>query len=834
MPAWLMYRFVVRRMIRNPFRLGLVVAAVAAATTLIVSVGRVSIAGVQAFEESLGYSPDSYPLTVSPVGGRIPLASLGRCLAPLRESFSIAALCRESGTITTPRGSYPVTVVGITATDPNVGAPVTDEAILFSQQTLHALHLDRGSRALLSVRGAAIEGRVEIASALSASAASLSSQAALVPLTKLPPSTEGAVIDSLLLRPLNKTASNNLESARAEIQAWLSSCTEIKVPIQVETPNSRIGRAETLLEAYRLNVNILAAMTLLVCVLLVSQATQLSLRNLSGELSIVRTLGVSRGACVVAVLTEALFVSAMGATLGVTLGEPIILRITELLIMTAHDIYNISLSASTSSRLIERLLVVCGMVVLCVTGSLFGALGALRISPALGAKASFHHAQPIGSAWARFLAVSAVVVALSVTLCALLSSATWVAYLFVVACLLAVGCTTPFAIVTTPLILNRYSAAMSVWFARGAIKRNGSAFLFGAIGASISMTIICSLSLMVGSFRSTLERWSAQRLQGDLFISAPIDGTGNEARLDPHLLAIARNTPGVERAIAYYETLTSFNGAPLVVSASETGTQYDRGIYVRRLGSIDRRALESGRGALASESAARKLGITPGDQVTVDGRRFTILALIQEFGTEHPLLHIDQTAFLEMYAGHHPENLTIDIRTDAALSTVRNLLESSVGNGGIIRDNRELRTLVLQLFDQTFRITLSIRWIVFGIALLGMMLAAIQHLWERRREVKTMHVLGFTPRQIVSAQVAESAAVCALPTLVGALGGVAVGWGLTELVNPRSFGWSLDFTPSLTPIFVAVGFISGVAVVVGCATAALVGRTIREATLSDE
>lgn len=834
MPAWLAYRFVVRRTMRNPFRLGLVVAAVAAATTLIVSVGRVSIAGVQAFEESLGYSPDSYPLTVSPLGGRIPLAGLGRCLAPLRETFSIAALSRESGTITTPRGSYPVTVVGITATDPNVSVPVTDETILLSQHTLHALQLDRGSRALLSVRGETIQGRVEVESSLNATTSSLPSKTALVPLTKLPPNSEGVVIDSLLLRPLNKNVSTNLDSARTDIHAWLSSCTEMKVPIQVETPNSRIGRAETLLEAYRLNVNILAAMTLLVCVLLVSQATQLSLRNLSGELSIVRTLGVSRGACVVAVLTEALFVSAIGATLGVTLGEPIILRITELLIMTAHDIYNISLSASTSSRLIERLLVVCGMVVLCVTGSLFGALGALRISPALGSKASFHHAQPIGSAWASFLAVSAVVVTLSVTLCALLSSATWVAYLFVVACLLAVGCTTPFAIVTTPLILNRYSAAMSVWFARGAIKRNGSAFLFGAIGASISMTIICSLSLMVGSFRSTLERWSAQRLQGDFFISAPIDGTGNEARLDPHLMAIARNTPGVERAIAYYETLTSSNGAPLVVSASETGTQYDRGIYVRRAGTIDRGALESGRGALASESAARKLGITPGDHITVDGRTFTILALIQEFGTEHPLLHIDQTAFLEMYPGHHPENLTIDLRSNAALSTVRNLLESSVGNTGIIRDNRELRTLVLQLFDQTFRITLSIRWIVFGIALLGMMLAAIQHLWERRREVKTMHVLGFTPRQIVSAQVAESTAVCALPALVGVLGGVAVGWGLTDLVNPRSFGWSLDFAPSITPIFVAVGFICGVAVVVGCATAALVGRTIREATLSDE
>lgn len=271
-----------------------------------------------------------------------------------------------------------------------------------------------------------------------------------------------------------------------------------------------------------------------------------------------------------------------------------------------------------------------------------------------------------------------------------------------------------------------------------------------------------------------------------------------------------------------------------MMSASDLEAQLDRGIYVLRSGVLDRNALLSGEGAMASESAARKLGVKVGDSISVDDQLFNVVAIIQEFGTEHPLLHIDAKRFLARYPGHRPENLTIDLEPTESVSLVRDRVVKVVGALGIVRDNRELRDLVLTLFDRTFRITLSIRWIVFGIAILGLMLAALQHLWERRREIKTMHVLGCSPGQIVGAHVVESTVVCALPVLVGLMGGMGLGWGLTALVNPRSFGWSLTFSFSILPVIIALGFIVAVAVVVGVATTAFVSRTLREATLSDE
>jgi putative ABC transport system permease protein len=165
---------------------------------------------------------------------------------------------------------------------------------------------------------------------------------------------------------------------------------------------------------------------------------------------------------------------------------------------------------------------------------------------------------------------------------------------------------------------------------------------------------------------------------------------------------------------------------------------------------------------------------------------------------------------------------------------VKRELQRVVGVVGVVRDNRELREYALSLFDRTFRITLSIRWIVFGIALLGLVLTALQNLWERRREIKTMRVLGFSSGQIIGALVVENTVVCALPVAIGLAGGVALGWGLTEFVNPRSFGWSIDFTLSVMPVMIGAAFVVGVALATFVAVSVVLRGILEGATLSDE
>lgn len=828
MPQWLFRRFMLRRALQNPVRLTLLVCAVAVATTLVASVLRVSVAGVESFEDSLGLSAEEYPLVVSPRGGRIQLGELDRCLAPLRNTFSIAAYRRDVGEVVTERGRHAVAVVGLAGLQDEGNAASEGGDILVSDRMARELAIRPGSTLEVLVDGGVVQGKAGHMAQLSTALPPL---AVVVPLSRLPSDNGAAVVDALLLRPRNDV---DLKRSRDSLADWLTTCGALSVPVQVDTATSRLERGESLVAAYRFNIMIMAGMTLLVCALLVSQATQLSLRNLSRELSVLRTLGVGRVACLMAVVQEAAAVGLLGAVAGVTIGEPVIVRITELFLQTAHDIYNLSLGTGGSLYLGQRSLVVVGMVLLSVSGALLGGLEALRVAPSVGTRSEHAQVKPISPRWALPLAVLSVGGWVVVAGAASFSDSVSLAYLFVAASIASVAGITPYVLLVAPRFLTPINDSLLVWFARGGIVMGGRGFILGAVGATLSMSLICALSLMVGSFRQTLDGWAAQRLQGDLFVSAALEGQGNEARIPPQLIPEVRALAGVLRVLPYYETMTTYGDRPLVVSSSDIAAQLDRGIYVLRSGELNRELLVSGKGAMASESAARKLGIAVGDTLNVEGRAFTVVAIIQEFGTEHPLIQVDQAIFLSMYPGQRPENLTIDLQPTATTHSVRGGVEQVVKSVGIVRDNRELRDLVLTLFDRTFRITLSIRWIVFGIAMLGLVLASLQHLWERRREIKTMHVLGFSPGEIVGAHVVEAVVVCALPVMVGLIGGIGLGWGLTALVNPRSFGWSLEFSLSIIPAGIAVCFVLGVGVVVGLATRSVLRRTIDEATLSDE
>ena len=827
MPRWLFQRFILRRAIRNPVRLLLLLCAIAISTTLVASVLRVSLASVSSFEQSLGYSPEEYPLVVTPRGGRISMREVGRCLSSLRATFSVVAYRREVGEVMTPTGARAVSVVGVAGTRDDSSAPFGGGDVVMSERIARSLGLVSGEGLRMTVAGRSLDGRMAVDSTHSG----LSMDGVVVPLSWFARGEDDVIADAILLKPHGAAS---VEEYRRSLGEFLPSCAALSVPLQVDTVATRGERGESLVAAYRFNVMIMAGMTLLVCALLISQATQLSLRTISRELSVLQTLGVGKLACLTGIVQEAALLGSLGALIGVTVGEPLTIRLTELLLQTAHDIYNLNLSGGDSPYLAQRLAVIVGMTLLASGGAALGGFEALRVSPSVGTRVEHLHVRPISSWWAIPLAAISVGVFAVGYVVASLTTSTVAAYLFIAVCLAMVAGCVPAALAMAPRFLGRAPGSILMWFARGGIQVGGRGFLLGAIGAALSMTLICSLSLMVGSFRSTLERWTLQRLQGDLFVSAALEGTGSDTRVSSDIATNARGIRGVRRVIPYYETMSTSDGSPLVVTASRLGEQLDRGIYVVRSGVLDRESLVSGRGALASESAARKLHLSVGDSLTVEGRRVVVTAIIQEFGTEHPLVQVDERLFLELYPRQQPKNLTIDLGENVNSESVKRELQRVVGVVGVVRDNRELREYALSLFDRTFRITLSIRWIVFSIALLGLVLTALQNLWERRREIKTMRVLGFSSVQIIGALVAENTVVCGLPVAIGLVGGVALGWGLTEFVNPRSFGWSIDFTLSVMPVMIAVAFIVGVALATFVAVSVVLRGILEGATLSDE
>lgn len=827
MPAWLFHRFITRRFVRNPIRALLLVLAVAVATTLMVSVARVSLSSVQSFEESLGFGGSEYPVSILPVGGRISIEELGRCLAPLATSFSVIGYRREFGEVVTPGGARGLRVVGVTGFGSLGREELSEDAVFASPGTIERHGFSKGSPLKISGRGFSLEAPVkEIARTRD-----LAGDAVIVPLSFLSTAQPSSVLDGILLRPIDRSIElPRLGEAAARV---VNGCVALRTPVRVETTQSAVARSEKLLAAYRFNVGVMALMTALVCVLLVSQATQVSARNISRELAVLRTLGIGRLAGLLALMREAAVVGLCGALVGITLGEPLVVALTELFLSTARDIYNVDLgAASLAPGYVVG--VVVAMVGVVVIGAVLGSVGVLRVSPSVGTRTGGGASRPFRLLPVTVVALAAISFLLMVQLALSYSPSIGLAYLYIGGCIVMVAGVVPFVLSVTPRFVRALPGGVASWIARGGVYVGARGYFLGATGATLAVALICALTLMVDSFRGTLLGWSAVRLRGDLFVSSSLSGKEHESRLSDDIVAATRAIPGVQRVLPYFEARTVVAGSELVVGASDLGSQVERGIFIPLAGEVRGPELSDGSEALLSEAGARKLGLQPGDTIKVEGRDFRIGAIIQEFGTELPLIQLDEDVFRSLYPQHSAQSLTIDVINPSETEGVRRAVERVVGARGITRDNGELRALVVDLFEQTFQVTQSIQWIVFSLGVLGILLAVLQHLWERRRELKTLYLLGMSRGELISSIVYESVLVSGLPVGVGIVGGVAMGWGLTHYINPLSFGWSLNFSLSLFPVLVSILFVAAVAVVVGIAACVLLPGTISRATFADE
>jgi putative ABC transport system permease protein len=806
---WLWWRFSIRRVLYNPLRVGIVLFSIGLATALWSAVTTVGLASVSSFEEGLGVQERRFDLLVSPVGGRLHTFEVAPCLSALSPYASALVIRRESGTVVFGGVSKAISVAAVSEFPSSHKGDAQVTQGIVSSSLMRELQIPEGGEVVVNVAGEAI---LTTATLGDNRTGSYSGEFDLV-----------VPIESLRSREFIDTVAIDLHDNGARVSnttpsSWLLACLGKRVPIRVERIEEPIARSEQLLAAYRFNITIMACITLVVCALLVSQATHLALPAVLRELAILRTLGVSNVACFTMVVLEGLALSALGALCGYTLGYPFIVWLTGFLLATATEIYHVKLSGvGSQAGFSQGVVVVLGMTLVGAIAAAVGARGVLAIAPYRGTRREQVHLAPIEERLALNTARvgSAVCAVVLVSLC--IFRTTILAYLGVGAVLLWGACVVPYALREVARWMPKRTRGVESWLAESSLAASGRNFVLSAIAACIAVALMTGLSLMVSSFRETLSRWSESRLVGDLFISTSIDGDGNQARIAPQHLAAVQAVRGVKRAIPYYETGSTVGAAAVVIGGVSLTTQCERAVYPFVAGGCVPPGTSWGNQTIISESAARKLSLTVGDRLILDGSEFHVQAIAQEFGTEQPLLVLDEGEFLKLYHDHNPKTVTIDLLESEQLEVARAALQQIAPQELVVRDHQQLLSLVETLFNRTFRVTESVRWIVFSVAMLGLVSTSAQYLWERRREWKTLLVLGIPTRTLVCAVALEALGVTAASLLLGLCAGIAIGWCLTMYINPLVFGWSLSFSvssaPGLEALLFSLGVVGGTALV---------------------
>ncbi len=382
--------------------------------------------------------------------------------------------------------------------------------------------------------------------------------------------------------------------------------------------------------------------------------------------------------------------------------------------------------------------------------------------------------------------------------------------------------------------------------AASSLERNLSRTGVAVAALVVAVSVTVGVGAMIASFRGSVERWLDRSLAADLYV-APAErdsgfvGASRPAEVLVRLAAI----PGVRRVwpLRRAEAASPASGNRAAGTVRLVAVEADPAATVLRQGDPEAAWAGFARGEiLASEPLATRLGLEVGSTLplaTAMGvRRFRVAGIYQDYASDRGIAMIDREHYRRLWRDDRVSGIGLDLAPGASENEVARVaaavraLDPSRPLG--VRSTKELKRRSLVVFDRTFRITGVLRLLAGLVAFLGVLQALLALQLERTREIGVLRALGMTNGEVGALVAAETGLLGLSAGLLSLPVGFVLALVLVEVINRRSFGWSMDL--ELTPgVFLgAVALALSAALLAGIFPARRMARTSPAEALREE
>ncbi|MBN1134956.1 MAG: ABC transporter permease [Anaerolineae bacterium] len=588
--------------------------------------------------------------------------------------------------------------------------------------------------------------------------------------------------------------------------------------MQIVGVESRAGAVAEMTAAFRLNLLALSLLALVVGLFLIYNTMTFSViqrRSLFGTL---RCLGVTRREIFGLVVSEALLVGALGAMLGLGLGIFMGRGAVQAVTQTISDFYFVvtvqQIEISAGSLLKGALLGILATALVAMPPAWEAASVPAR---AALSRSSLEGKAQHAVAWAGVGSLA--LAAAGVGLLAIPTRSLVVSFAGTLAAVVAFAALTPLA---TTLLMRLVTRPLGhMWGALGrmaprnvvtSISRTATAV--AALMVAVSVTI--GVSLMIGSFRTTVVTWLDEVLQGDVYVSAPSHtSTQTTTPLDPAVLPIVEAWPSVERVDLLRTATVESPDGPVSVFGIHNPNFGDRPFLSTDVPPNQIWAAMEGGAVVVSEPYANLAGLPRhGGTVTlytdVGPRQFPVAGIYYDYVTSGGTISMALDTYRQLWNDEALTALAVRLAPGANADTIARDLGNALASTQrlFIRPNQALRDEALAIFDRTFAITGALQLLATVVAFIGVLSAMLSLLLEKQREVGILRAVGLTARQLWGLVMLETGLMGTVAGLLAMPTGLALSLILIYIINRRSFGWTLqmqiDPAPFLTALAVAL------------------------------
>jgi len=334
-----------------------------------------------------------------------------------------------------------------------------------------------------------------------------------------------------------------------------------------------------------------------------------------------------------------------------------------------------------------------------------------------------------------------------------------------------------------------------------AVRLQSTSFAVAALAVTVSMLV--GITLMIGSFRRTLETWIDLSLEADVYVTTESWLMGGEQAVLGDVLADSLAFfPGVRAAdLQRHMALRTADGRLVYLNGiARRGQQGERwAIRVPLLAGEPReveRAMREEGAVLIAEPLARKAHLAVGDTLRLVGPRgpfaLPIAGIGYDYSTDSGTAFVTRKTLDRLVGPGETHNLALYLEPGVPVDQQIDRLRAHFGGLPLeFRSNARLRSEILEIFEETFAVTRILQVMALLIAVCGISLTLIILARERAVELALLRALGATRGQIFRLNLGEGAAMGLGGLAIGLAGGAVLAVILILLVNRAYFGWTI-------------------------------------------
>lgn len=575
--------------------------------------------------------------------------------------------------------------------------------------------------------------------------------------------------------------------------------------LRAEAPRQRSFQIQNMLSAFQLNLTALSMVSLLVGVFLIYNTISASVARRRVEIGILRSLGATQWEVRSLFLGEAGALGVLGIIGGSVGGVALAGVLTGAVGKTISSLYllvQIDRAWLAPGQFVTAAIFGLGAVLL---GAWRPASEAARVDPvaalSLGAHASraVEHVPRLGLIGVGWLGLAVVTSLFALQF----GPPVWS---FIAAFCILAGFAL-FAPATTWRFgcLAAKARALGILWRLAADHLRQSIHRHGVTVATLATAIAMMIALMVMifSFRRSVDAWIGRGIVADLFIAPAANETiGLEAAVPPGAIEWLRARPEI-RGVDTFRELEGEFYAPPSAARRTARLAVIEGEYRNNLTFVsgdDRQKMArvfGERCVAVTEPFARRFRVRDGDRLTLmtpkGPAEFEVAGTYADYTRDQGVMLMSRRNFDQWWSDSRVQSLAIYLRPGAAAEPLAEVFRQQFSREGefAIYSNRALRQRILNIFDQTFAVTMVLRTVAIVVAVAGTFLALTTLVAEREREIGMLRAIGAARGQVQALLMIEAGMIGTVATVLGVMAGLVLAVVLIQVVNPAFFGWTI-------------------------------------------